>query len=54
MLKDSLACFRKFPEIDDKIRVMMNVGDVVCWECGMLSLWDIGDVGYWRCWMLKM
>ena len=45
MFKDNLACTWKFVESDDKIQVMWNVGDVVCWECGMLDLQDIGDVG---------
>ena len=49
MFKDSLACIRKFVESDDKIRVMCNVGDVVCWVFGMLGLWDVGDVGCWGC-----
>ena len=52
MFKDSLACIRKFFESDDKIQVVWNVGDVVCWVCGMLGLWDIGDVGCWWCAML--
>ena len=43
--QDSFAFIRKFVESDDKIRDMWNVGDVVCWECEMLGLWDIGDVG---------
>ena len=46
MFKDNLACIRKFVESDDEIRVMWNVGDVVCWGCEMLGLQDIGDVGY--------
>ena len=54
MFKDSLAFVQKFVESDDKIRVMWNVGDVVCWECGMLGLWDVGDVGYLGCEMLGM
>ena len=37
-------------ESDDKIRVMWNVGDVVCWE----GMWDVWFAGYWRCGMLKM
>ena len=45
MFKDSLACIRKFVECDDKIQAMRNFGAAVCWECGMLALWDIGDVG---------
>ena len=52
MFKDSLACIRKCFESDDKIQVVWNVGDVVCWVCGMLGLWDIGDVGCWWCAML--
>ena len=32
--KDLLACMQKFVESDDKIKVMLNVGDVVCLECG--------------------
>ena len=48
MFKENLACIRKFVESDDKIRVVWNVGDLVCCECGMLGLqelemWDIGD-----------
>ena len=54
MFKDSLACIRKFVESDDKIRVMWNVGDVVCWKCGMLGLQDIGDVRCSRCEMFGM
>ena len=45
MFKDSLACIRKFAESDDEIRVIWNVGDIVCWECGMLETLDVGDVG---------
>ena len=45
--QDSFACIWKFVESDDKVRVMCNVGDAVCWECEMFGLWDIGDV---RCW----
>ena len=50
MFKDLLACIWEFVESDDKIRVMWNVGDVVCWECGMLvcgilGMWDVDDVG---------
>ena len=68
--KHSLACIRKFFESDDEIRVMRNVWDVVCWECGMLGLcdvrdvgcsrcgmfgtWDVGDVRCWRCGMFGM
>ena len=44
MFKDSLACIRKFVVSDDKIQVMWTVGDLVCWECEALGLWDIGDV----------
>ena len=65
MFKDSLACIRKFVESDDKIRFMWNIGDVVCWECGMLrfkgywgcgmlGMWDIWDVRHWECGMLGM
>ena len=54
MFKHTLASIRKFAESDDKIWVMWNVGNVVCWEYGMLDLQGIGDVGYWRCGMLKM
>ena len=43
MFKDNLACIGKFVESDDKIRVMWNVGNVVCWEYGALGSWDIGD-----------
>ena len=25
---------------------MRNVGDIVCWECEMLWLWDVRDVEY--------
>ena len=45
MFKDSLACIRKFAESDDEIRIIWNVGDIVCWECGMLETLDVGDVG---------
>ena len=45
MFKGSLACIRKFAESDDEIRVIWNVGDIVCWECGMLETLDVGDVG---------
>ena len=24
---------------------MWNVGDVGCWGCGMLGMWDVRDVG---------
>ena len=51
MFKDNLESIQKFVESDDKIPV---VGDVVCWECGMLDLYDVGDVGYCRCGMLKI
>ena len=44
MFKDNLACIRKFIKSDNKIRVIRDVGDVICWECGMLRLWDIRDV----------
>ena len=54
MFKDNLESIQKFVESDDKIRVMWNVGDVVCWECGMLDLYDVGDVGYCRYGMLKI
>ena len=26
---------------------MWDVGDVVCWGCGMLGMWDVWDVGVW-------
>ena len=54
MFKDLLACIRIFVESDDKIRVMLNLGDAVCWECGILGIWDVGDVGYPGCEMLGM
>ena len=52
MLKGSLACIRKFVESDNEIRVMWNVGDIVCWRCvmmgcEMLGMWDVGNVAYW-------
>ena len=39
---------------DDKIRVMWNVGDIVCWECGTLGMPDFGDVGCSGCRMFRM
>ena len=54
MFKDLLGCIRKFVESDDKIRVMLNLGDAVCWECGMLDLRDIGDMGCWGCGIARM
>ena len=54
MFKNSLACIHKFVESDDEIRVMCNIRDIVCWECGMLRLWDIWDVGCSGCGMLGM
>ena len=52
MLKGSLACIRKFVESDNEIRVMWNVGDIVCWRCVMMGLWDVGDMGCWECGIL--
>ena len=54
MFKDSLACIRKFAESDDEIRVIWNVGDIVCWECGMLGLWNVRDVGCSGCGIFGM
>ena len=54
MFKYSLARIRKFVESDDEIRVMWNVDDGVCWECGMMGLWHIGDEGYWGCRISEM
>ena len=39
---------------DDKIRVMWNVGDIVCWECGILGMSGFGDVGCSGCGMFGM
>ena len=44
MFKDSLACIQKFVVSDDKIQVMWTAGNLVCWGCEALGLWDIGDV----------
>ena len=39
---------------DDKIRVMWNVGDIVCWERGTLGMPDFGDVGCSGCRMFRI
>ena len=54
MFKDSLACIQKFVESDDEIRVMWNVGDVTCWECGMLVMWDVWALRFSGRWMFGM
>ena len=51
MFKDLLGCIRIFVESDNKIRVMLNLGDAVCWERGML---DVGFEGYWGCGISRM
>ena len=33
---------------------MWDVGDVGCWECGMLGMWDVGDMGCSVCRMFGM
>ena len=38
---------------------MWDVGDVGCWRCGMLEMWDVAGVGCsgcgcWRCGMFGM
>ena len=57
MIKNSLAYIRKFLESDDEIRVMCNIGDIVCWmwdvgvvecsRCEIFGRWDVGDMGCW-------
>ena len=54
MFKTSLACNRKFVESDYEMRVRCNIGDIVCWECGLLGLWNVRDVECSGCWMLGM
>ena len=54
MFNTSLACNRKFVESDYKMRVRCNIGDIVCWECGLLGLCNVQDVECSGCWMLGM
>ena len=49
MFKNSLAYIRKFV---DEIRIMYIIGDIVCWECGMMGLWNVQDVECSGCGML--
>ena len=51
LLKDLLVCIRKFVESDDEIRVIWNVGDIVCCEYGILGMLDVGNVGCPGCGM---
>ena len=48
------ACIRKFAGKDDEKRVMLNVGDIVYWQCGTLGLWDVQDVECSECGMFWM
>ena len=42
----------KFVESDDEIRVIRIIGDIVCWESGMMGLWMVQDVECSGCGML--
>ena len=54
MFKDSLACIQKFVESNYEIRVIWNVGDIICWECGMFGILDVGDLECLDGWMFGM